>query len=307
MKIIHIAPNSPYHGGAETVAGQLCEQLAQRKHNITWYSLNGAFYNGADKMFGKGFSIKEFKPLLGAPFYIPPREFVRKLKQERADVIHIHNVHTLLPLLVLLFKNNFSIKIVLQPHYHIRGQNFVRNKFFFIYKTLLNLLILNFSAVVVNSKFEQISFVKDFPKISPKLILVPEEYSIEIPDSMTWRPTEKPKKILYVGTLKKYKNVDKLIQAFKILTSKYAGLELIIVGKGTQKEELEALELNLAVADDIVWKNDLDYTDMLNEYAEASVVYTTMTHWGFSPKKVWQKVLNVLILRKLPQLWKILL
>jgi glycosyltransferase involved in cell wall biosynthesis len=273
MRIIHVVPKPPYQGGVETFVAQLCEQLAERGHVVTWYCLNKSLPINSKQRSQKGVLIKEFKPLFEDPFYIPPRDFVTELGQEEADVIHIHNLHTLLPVFVPMFMKDFSARIVLQPHYHIHGQNFVRDASFSIYTKLLKLMILqHFSVIVTNSKFEQATFMRDFPEVSNRVVLIPEEYSIDIPPDVKWNPTKHPKKILYVGALKKYKNVDTLIRALKILGTKLNHLELTIVGKGEQKEELLKLAANLELNDLIVWKSDLTYNELLKEYTEASVV-----------------------------------
>jgi glycosyltransferase involved in cell wall biosynthesis len=272
MRIIHIVPKPPYQGGLETFAGQLCEQLVERRYDVTWYCLNKSLRNKSKKCSKKGIIIKEFKPLFDDPFYIPSRDFLKELKQEDADIIHIHNLHTLLPLLVIVFARNLQARIVLQPHYHVQGQSFMRNMFFSAYKKLLKLLIFNFNVIVVNSKFERAAFMRDYPEASHRLILIPEEQSIVIPPEMKWNPVKHQKKILYVGVLKKYKNVDILIRAFKILVPKISNLELTIVGKGAQKEELIKLAANLGVNDGIAWKSDLTYNELLKEYSEAHVV-----------------------------------
>ena len=273
MKIIHVVPKPPFHGGLETIAGELCEQLVSKGHDVIWYCLNKSLDHKSRKSLRKGVLIKEFKPLIEDPLYIPSRDFVIELRGEEADIIHIHNLHTLLPLLALLFKKNHSARNVLQPHYHAQGQSYIRDTAFHLYTKLLKLAVLpNFSAVVVNSKYEQTVFAKDFPEVVQKVVLIPEEYSIEIPGNIKWNPIECPRKILYVGALKKYKNVDALIKAFKILVPKISNFELTIVGKGTQKEELLKLADDIGVSGSIVWKSDLAYDELIREYAEASVV-----------------------------------
>jgi glycosyltransferase involved in cell wall biosynthesis len=272
MRIIHIVPKPPYQGGLETFAGQLCEQLVEQRHDVTWYCLNKLLRNKSKKRSKNGIIIKEFKPLFDDPFYIPSRNFLTELKQEDADIIHIHNLHTLLPLVLVVFAKGLQARIVLQPHYHVQGQSFVRNIFFCVYKKLMKLIIRHFNVIVVNSKFEQSAFIRDFPEVSYRVMLIPEELSLGIPQNMMWNPVKHPKKILYVGVLKKYKNVDMIIHAFKMLVPKISDLELTIVGKGAQKEELVKLAANLGVDDGITWKSDLTYNELLKEYSEASVV-----------------------------------
>jgi glycosyltransferase involved in cell wall biosynthesis len=126
------------------------------------------------------------------------------------------------------------------------------------------------------------AFRRDFPEVSQRVVLIPEAYSIEIPPGARWKPKKNPQSILYVGALRKYKNVDKLIHGFKMLVSKSNDLELTIVGEGEQKGELMKLAINLGVENYVAWKSDLTYDELLKEYAEASVVVLLSSLESFS-------------------------
>jgi hypothetical protein len=58
--------------------------------------------------------------ILHARFYVPETKFVFSLAKEKAGDIHVHNVHTLRPFTVLLFKRRGQ-ELLLHPHYHRMG------------------------------------------------------------------------------------------------------------------------------------------------------------------------------------------
>jgi len=59
--------------------------------------------------------------------------------------------------------------------------------------------------------------------------------------------------IIYLGRLKKYKRVDHIIKAFKIVKNEIPNAKLWIVGLGDEKDRLEKLVKNLKLNDVIFW------------------------------------------------------
>jgi len=221
----------------------------------------------------EGILIKKFKPLVGDPLCIPPYKLLADLLNEEGDIIHVNNIHVLLPAFIAMISRRLSGKLILQPHYHRYGQNVIRNFLFSVYKkTVLPTILQQFDVIIANSKYEARCLVEDFPRIASKIILVPEEYSIEVPSSIRWKPSSRPRKILYVGSLRRYKNVDILLYAFKILNTKWKDLRLVIVGEGQEKKRLLNLAFKLKIQDQITWKGRLSYNELLQEYSEASAV-----------------------------------
>ena len=272
MKIAHIIPNPLYHGGVETFVGHLCKHIAERGHLVVVYCLNKTLSHQYEGRFRDRVLIKEFKPMVGDPFYVPPRDFMNSLSREDVDILHVHNVHTSLPIFISMLRRR-PRSILLQPHYHKHGQNIVRSVLLSIYKKVLKMAILQrFDAIIVNSEYEKAIFQKDFPNASSKVVLIPEEYSIAIPSNIKWNPSSRKKSILYVGALRKYKNVDVLIKAFKILASKRSDLNLIIIGSGSEKGKLIKLAQKLGVLKQITWKESLSYDELLREYTKARVL-----------------------------------
>jgi len=271
MRITHIVPRyCPYVGGVEVLVKELCYRLATKGFEVSVFTTDREGLPRQEWM--NGVLIKRYMAVFSDPLYVPSPFFLKDLRKSKTDILHVHNVHTLLPAFVALAKMR-SQKLVLQPHYHRRGQNVARNILFSIYKYFLKKYVLRyFDLVIVNSEYEELIFRKDFPNFPSKVVLVPEEYSIMVPSQMKWNPTLRPKKILYVGALRRYKNIDILIRAFKVLNLREKDLELTIIGDGPDKKRLLRLSLELEVYDRIVWKRDLPYDRLLHEYSRASAV-----------------------------------
>ncbi len=270
MHIIQVTPRYyPTLGGVEAVVQQISELLVKKGHKVTVYT--------ADKRNGlaqsesiNGVTVKRFSPLFGDPLYLAEPNFLFSLHNEKADIIHAHNLHTFPPLLAALSKAS-GCKLVLHPHYHRYGQTPLRHSLFELYqKAFYGLLFSQSSLLIANSVYEEQTIREDFPNIK-NMVLVPEGLDTSETASIKHSPIL-PKRILFVGVLKRYKNVHKLLEGFAFLAKNRSNdFRLVIVGDGPEREALVLLASSLGIAGLVEWKHGLSRAELLNEYALASV------------------------------------
>jgi glycosyltransferase involved in cell wall biosynthesis len=270
MHILQVTPRYfPNIGGVEIVVQTISELLSKRGISVTVYSVD---FNPRLPRQQKvnGVLVKRFVPLLGDPFYIPAPDFIGSIRKENVDVVHIHNIHTLLPCVTALLTHK-SQKLLLQPHYHRFGQTSMRDFFFNLYKKAWHKLFFSYvDCVIVNSDYEKKIFLEDFAKCR-NVLLIPEGITINELKLVDWKP-EKPARILYIGGLRRYKNVDKLIEAFEQLVRKMKiDSKLVIIGKGEEYPRLVELAKKLKLMEFIEWKHSLSREQLLSEYSKASV------------------------------------
>lgn len=100
----------------------------------------------------------------------------------------------------------------------------------------------------------------DLLKVNPNKIVVISN-GVEL-KKFEQKGEKKYGRILYVGRLESHKRVDMLIHAYKRLKRVYPDIELIIVGKGPQKERLQNLskEQNL---EDVAFYDPLPYNRLI--------------------------------------------
>jgi glycosyltransferase involved in cell wall biosynthesis len=208
--------------------------------------------------------------MLDDPFYIPEPKFVTSLRREKADIIHIHNVHTLLPFIVALCKHRRQ-KLLLHPHYHRFGQSSLRHSLLRLYRYgLSNVISSRIKAVIANSAYENQILCEDFPNFR-KVFVIPEGIDLDEVKHVKHNPV-KPQRILYVGALRRYKNVDKILQGFAhLIKGGYTQYRLVIVGEGAEHASLVNLAHNLDISSFVEWKYGLSRQQLLCEYAKASV------------------------------------
>ncbi|MGQ9507581.1 MAG: glycosyltransferase family 4 protein [Candidatus Bathycorpusculaceae bacterium] len=269
MHILQVTPRYfPSMGGVEELVKKISEMLVDEGFNVTVYSID--LKSGTQKKQKiNGVLVKRFNSLVGDPLYFPEPSFISELRKENVDIIHVHNMHTSLPLVVALSKKRRH-RILLQPHYHRFGQSHLRDSLFKFYKRSLARIVFSSTDVVIaNSLYEKRILCEDF-SLSGKLVLIPEGIDVEECKNVKHAPTE-PKKILYVGTLRSYKNVDKLINAFAyLMRNEREKFRLVIVGEGPEHPHLVNLAHELGVADFVKWRFRLTRQQLLSEYAQAS-------------------------------------
>ena len=270
MRILHVTPRYfPNIGGTEIVAQKISETLVAKGFQAIVYSVD-LNNNLPKEQIINGVLVKRFRPILSDPYYIPEPKFIRAIRRENADIIHVHNIHIPLTLLTVLLKRGKQ-KILLQPHYHRFGQTVFRHSLFKVYKYLLNNIIFSCADVIIaNSIYEKRILQEDFSKCK-NVILLPEGIDTEELKNVK-QDSEEPKRVLYIGALKRYKNVDKIIEGFAMAVKETKEkMRLVIVGQGPEWEFLNDLARRLGIVGCIEWKHGLPRQQLLQEYAKSSV------------------------------------
>jgi glycosyltransferase involved in cell wall biosynthesis len=256
-------------GGVEIVVQKISEMLVRRGIEATVYSVD------LDSTLPRvqnanGVIVKRFDPILGYPVFVPEPRFVASLLRERADIIHVHNAHTSLPFIVALCKRRGQ-KLLLHSHYHRFGQSSLRHSLLRLYRFGLDTVVSSrIDAIVANSRYENQILREDFPRFR-RVIMIPEGIDVDEIERVERNPVE-PKRILYVGALRKYKNVDKILQGFAYLTkNRNSEYRLAIVGEGEDYPSLINMAHKLGISSIVEWKHGLSRQQLLGEYAKASV------------------------------------
>jgi glycosyltransferase involved in cell wall biosynthesis len=281
MRILQITPRYfPNLGGVEIVVKKISESLTKKGLSTIVYSLDLSSKTVKEQKIN-GVTVKRFKPLVGDPLYLPPPNFIEAIRRADVDIIHVHNAHTLIPTFVALLKRR-NPNLLLQPHYHKFGQTRIRNILLQLYKYSLDALVFaRAKFVIANSPYEKKTIHEDFPHCKD-VVLIREAVSLAELKSVKWNPKQ-PSRILYVGALRKYKNVRSLLGAFAHLVKiERKPFKLVIIGDGPEREHLIRFARKIGIEDYIEWKHNLPWQQLLGEYAEASVFVSLSPLESFS-------------------------
>jgi glycosyltransferase involved in cell wall biosynthesis len=270
MHVLQVTPRYfPNIGGVETVVQKISETLVTRGIKATAYAVDLDPTLPRVQRINEVI-IKRFNAILDDPFYIPEPKFITSLSQEKADIIHVHNAHTSLPFIAALCKHRGQ-KLLLHSHYHRFGQSPLRHSLLKLYRRGLESMVSSRTdAIVANSAYENRILREDFPRFR-RVVTIPEGIDASEVERVKRDPVE-PKRILYIGALKKYKNVDNILEGFAhLIKNRNAKYRLVIVGKGAEYASLVNLAHRLGISSSVEWKYDLYRQQLLGEYAKASV------------------------------------
>jgi glycosyltransferase involved in cell wall biosynthesis len=248
---------------------ELCERLSKIGFDVVVYSLDSD-YKVPQKELINSVMVKRYRPLVGDPLFLPTSSFLRDIRREGPAILHVHNLQNVFPLLVSLAKNA-NQSLIIQPHYHRYGQTLLRHMLLTVYKTTIPKLIFDRARVAIsNSSYESKMLREDF-KLRKNILSIQEGLPLDELRVVKRHPTS-PNRILYVGALRKYKNIDVLMRAFQILLNLTNDpLSLVIVGDGPDKTRLMRLANELGINKHIEWKRNLTRQQLLEEYSIASV------------------------------------
>jgi glycosyltransferase involved in cell wall biosynthesis len=94
-------------------------------------------------------------------------------------------------------------------------------------------------------------------------------------DSQQFRPNNKVKRknqILSVGRITKFKNLNLVIQAVKILQERHIKFKLFVIGEGEEKENLVALTKKLNLDNEIVFTNSISDKKLIKYYQSSKAL-----------------------------------
>ena len=280
LRVIHVTPRYfPHIGGIESVVKELSERLVREANSVSVYTLDLNDKLPCEELVN-GVLVRRYKPIVGDPFYLPSFRFLRAIRNDNAAIVHIHNIHILPVVFVALLKKP-NQRMIIQPHYHRFAQTWIRNLFFAFYKRLLaHIALPRADAIIVNSRHEKKMVQEDFSQ-NGSVTLIPEGIDVNELKLIEWSP-DHSKRVLYVGGLRRYKNIDKLLLAFSLFLSKEnKDLKLVIVGGGPEKSRLVELAHKLGIENYVEWKHDLTRQQLLSEYAKARVFVSLSSFESF--------------------------
>jgi hypothetical protein len=99
------------------------------------------------------------------------REVAIRLAKE-ADVLHVHNIHAVLPIYVLNATSNLQIRKVVTPYYHGTGHTPIRKLLWTYWRRHIYRLITTTDAAHTVSKSEAQLIRQDFGRHAPALALL---------------------------------------------------------------------------------------------------------------------------------------
>lgn len=228
----------------------MVEQVAfemSKKHDVEVYTLVPLHSSLPKTEKTDGYVLKRFLGLSPSNSYnVPTFSLIRALIKLKADVVHVHVVHSLVPLTVWIVKKfdpHWRL-LVLTPHFHDVGFSKHSNFAWMFYRPILKKFIHGYDLIHSISPNEAKLLNERF---GVKPFLIPHGVSQDVL-SHDWSPPRKFT-VVYSGLFRGFKRVDLLIEAMSLVNKKNPEAHLLIIGSGKRKAILvkKAKELNVNV------------------------------------------------------------
>jgi glycosyltransferase involved in cell wall biosynthesis len=290
MKISFLSDSVyPYNkGGKETRSYELAEQLAERGHEVNFYTM-GFWGNKPIKKLGKITFHRLCKNYL---LYNNKRRSIKqaiifgfasfKLFKEDFDVLdadHMVYFHLFPAKLACLIKRK---PLVITWH-EVWGKEYWQK--YMGKKGIIGYIMEKLSSKLPNkiisiSKLTTSRLVKELGVKKEKIYTIPN--AINHKKIQNLAPAKETSDIIFVGRLLGHKNIDVLIKAVNIVKKSNKNIKCIIIGDGPEKENLENLSRKLNLEKNIIFKGVIPKTENIYRLMKSSKVFVLpSTREGF--------------------------
>jgi glycosyltransferase involved in cell wall biosynthesis len=242
-------------GGAELAAYYLALEMAKRDHKVNVFTTSIDSKDSFERYthmnvyrYGTKFKVEGGNVSFGL--------FTKPLSYD-GDVVHAHFSTPPAEIAALQYAKKRKLPVVLTYHGDWQesfGGIIRRMALHFYNKNLLNIILSHVDVIISPSQY-YIYDSRFLAKYRDKIVVIPNGINIEDFD-VSYSKEECREKlglevntniILFVGNLIQYKGPDVLVRALSKVVKEIPGTELIFVGSGNMKNELQELSKRLDV------------------------------------------------------------
>ena len=234
-------PEHPRAGGAEIHVEELFARLAARGHRVV--QLSAGFRGGASRAVRRGIEIERTAPL--AAYYAGlPWRGARRCRRGEFDVVVecLNKIPFYAPLwagvpVLAICHHLFGEVAFDQVAWPIAaGVQLAERGIPFAYHAT------DFLAISSSTRDDLVARGIEAERIHTSLPGIERPRLEADPDS------PRPARLVYVGRLEAYKRIDLLLEAAARLVTRWPDLELVVIGRGPERERLEARAAALGLA-----------------------------------------------------------
>jgi len=277
--ITYVSPRfHPYIGGVETHVAELAARAPARFRRVSIVTTDPSGSLSPMERLGNGstlFRVRSFAPREN--YHIPLSvSFVKILRSCRSPILHLHSIHDAPGPLAGLIEAKSDSAIVFTPHFLGEAKSSLGKLFFEASRPFLSRVMDRVDRIICVSTFEAGLLGAAFPGSARKVKVIPNGVDSELLSRYSWSSPASPR-ILFVGRLEKYKNVDKILESFAVLKTRRPSLKLTIVGRGPFKEQLLVLARRLGLESGVEWLEGLTKPELYRLY-ESSTLFVLPSH-----------------------------
>ncbi len=273
---------APAGGGVERYVERLAAGLRDRGIPVEVVTTD-PMARGATVEHRDGIPVRRFPTMRGDRVFFPSPAMTRWLSRnaDRYALLHLHSLHTLLPLAGTWSARGARTPTVLTAHWHGSGHTPLRRALHLPYRPVAGWVVRSAAAIIGNSQAEATLLRHDFGErlaisVIPEGIELPGEPSPSSPtavdpDGVMGRTT-----ILSVGRLEAYKGVERVVGALRRLPD---GVRLVVVGGGSAEAAVREAARDLG--DRVVLRGRVPDEELRAWYQRAASFVSLSMHESF--------------------------
>lgn len=230
----------PTRGGVEEHTGRLVEQLVAAGIDVEVLTASRDVTETTVER-RPGLLIRRFPAWRTAHLSLSPKLLWAGLRVGRgADLVHVHSYHASTGFAML---GRRGTPLIFTPHYHGTGHSRLAVILHKGYRFVGTALFKAARAVICVSSAEKTLLARDFPDIEDRVSVIPNGVDTQSVLAAVPFADEAPT-VLSLGRLEPYKGVAELLRAMPLVD---ASAQLVVIGEGSQRIELEELAAELGV------------------------------------------------------------
>ena len=303
MKIALVCPASfpaTQFGGIVFLAIDLAREISEMGHDVTIYTTDLDFSNGANKFnkqlpriekFEK-FTINRTHVWFSFKLFFLNTSMYKEIENDKPDIIHTIGLRSYQSIIAWRISKKLKIPLVVSDQGGLTTHPFLTKSSLFlkilykIQKVLIKKIINDASAISVANEYEKKIFL-EFNKNS-KIEIIRNGVNLETlvtKENFKNKYKINNKFILFVGRFSIVKGIKTLIQAFNIIQNenKFPDINLIIMGVdfGYEKD-MDKLIHTLNLSEKIIVIKNPPREDVISAYGESEFLVMP-SQWELSP------------------------
>src|SRR5437763_9485175 len=274
----------PHIGGVEFYVKRLVDSLNKSSIHAVVLTTNMSTSAQGRKAEAKYFNTS-FE-VMRNPFSLA---FIRHMKKNNYDILHLHSVWFLHCLMAVYFRNSARISATIHGGYADNASS--KLKFFLrLYKPFVKYILQRADKIFVYSRIEEEKLKKIFSIRPDKIVVLPMAINVE-----AYTDQIRDRVILFTGRIIPDKNPEILIKAAARLDPRFKHFKVVFVGPidDRYRSELVDLAKRLDVKNEIKFIGQLDPSiehekkELMNYYMSASV-FVSLGSWEGQPTRLME-------------------
>ena len=301
MKIALVCPASfpaTQFGGIVFLAVDLAREISKIGHDVTIYTTDLDFSNGANKFnkqlprtekFEK-FTINRTHVWFSFKLFFLNTSMYKEIENDKPDIIHTIGLRSYQSIVAWRISKKLKIPLVVSDQGGLTTHPFLNESGLFlkilykIQKIVIKKIINHASAISAANEYERDIFL-EFKKNS-KIEIIRNGINLKTlvsKENFRNKYRINNKFILFVGRFSISKGIKTLIQAFDLVQNKFPGISLIIMGVdfGYEKD-MEKLIHTLNLSKKIIIIKNPPREDVISAYGESEFLVLP-SQWELSP------------------------